>query len=89
MDMFIIFLFSIFISTHVVLCDNEHNMLSRQKIYVRYYEDEHCWEEWTRSIDGAGAAKEDESTGAVGAHRGMNVWRCRRRVGPPTRQVER
>ena len=44
-------------------------MLSRQKIYVRYYEDEHCWEEWTRSIDGAGAAKEDESTGAViGAH---------------------
>ena len=37
------------------------------------------------SIDGAGAAKEDESTGAVGAHRGMNVWRCRQRVGPPTR----
>ena len=32
------------------------------------------------SIDGSGAAKEDESTGAVGAHRGMNVWRCRRRV---------
>ena len=90
MDMFIIvFIFNIHIATHV-LCNNEHNMLSRQKIYVRYYEDEHCWEEWTRSIDGAGAAKEDESTGAViGAHRGMNVWRCRRRVGPPTRQVER
>ena len=33
------------------------------------------------SIDGAGAAKEDESTGAVGAHRGMDLWRCRRRAG--------
>ena len=49
--------FQFIISTHV--CDNEHML--RQKICS------------LRGRTLAGAAKEDESTGAVGAHRGMNV----------------